>query len=992
MFVANETYSGFKLVRSEEVKEINSIAHIFRHAITKTEVIVLSNDDDNKVFMSTFKTPPFDDTGAAHILEHSVLNGSKKYPVKEPFAELLKSSLYTFLNAMTYPDRTVYPIASRNAQDFTNLMDVYLDAVFNPLLTEPTFHQEGWHYHIESADDELNYSGVVYNEMLGAYSDPENVLIEEMNKVLYPDSIYARSSGGNPQYIPELDFEKFVAFHKSYYHPSNCRVLLYGDMRVIPQLSQLDHYFKAYSYQEVDSVIKSQPRGSIPPRKVASYPVSPEDTSTSKTYLLRSYLLGHPTDAEYMLSMSVLSRILSGTSASPLKKALVESRLGEGTLDYGFENDLLDNYYAIGLKGTHPDKVDDMETIIDKTLRDLVDNKIDQRVIEASMNSIEFQLREANFGSYPKGLCYGLIMLNSWLYDADPLMHLRYEAPLKKIKDKVVKGGYFEEMIDNYFLKNPHQSTILLTPDDQLERRRSQELWEKLTALKMAMTAQEIKEILNKNRKLHEYQLTPDSPEALASIPKLSLDCVEKLTEKFPFEIIMDGTPELSFSHQPTNGIAYVTVMLDASGLPQYLLPYVPLFARIVLQVGTRKRGFVELIQEIDIHTGGIASTYSATPIRGDSNKVNSFLSFTCKSLKNKLPKLFGILAEVFTQLSLDDYNRISELIHIAKSNLRSRIIPSGHAFASTRLASYVSCIGQYREITSGISQYHFLESLVQEYEQTPEKTVESLKRIGKTLFNRNCMKIHLTGAGEELQVFKEEASRFVNVMPEQPNSVVSYTLEPAQTNEAFTIPSNIQYVGKGMNLFDLGYQYNGNYEVLDTILTRDYLWNTVRVQGGAYGCFTNMDMLSGNFCCVSYRDPNLAETLDAFDRLGDFVDQLNLSQSDLEKFVIGTMGGIDAPKTPDQKGATAFSRYLSGLSHDDVQLRRDQILSCRIADFKEYVTLFKEFSHNGVVCVIGGEVKILESKDRFLHVHNVFSTKDDHEPSTAENKNQNGG
>ena len=763
-------------------------------------------------------------------------------------------------------------------------------------------------------------------------------------------------------------------------------------MEVEPQLLQLDCYFKAYSYQQVDSEIKPQPRVSLPLKRVASYPVSAEDTSTSKTYLLRSYLLGHPTNAEYMLSMSMLSRILSGTSASPLKKALVESRLGEGPLDYGFENDLFDNYYAIGLKGAQQDKASDMEKVIEKTLGDLVKNGIDKRVIEASMNSIEFQLREANFGSYPKGLCYGLGMLNSWLYGADPLIHLRYEAPLQSIKDKIAKGRYFEEMIDTYFLKNQHRSTIILTPDDKLENRRSQELGKKLASLKTAMTAEEINELLDNNRKLHEYQLAPDSPEDLASIPKLSLDCVEKSAEKFPFEIVKEGAPELSFSHQPTNGIAYVTVMFDASGLPQNLLPYIALFSRIVLQVGTQKRDFVELIQEIDINTGGIASSYSATPIKGDSNNVNSFLSFTGKSLKSKLPELFRILTEVFTQLNLNDHNRISELIHIATSNLRSRIIPSGHAFAVTRLSSYHSQIGKFREITGGISQYHFLESVVQEYEQTPEKTIEALKSIGKTLFNRNGMKIHLTGSKEELRIFKEEASRLVAIMPEEPISAVNYTLNSSNPNEAFTIPSNIHYVGKGTNLFDLNYRYNGNYEVLDTILNRDYLWNTVRVQGGAYGCFTSMDMLSGNFCCVSYRDPKLIETLDVFDKMSEFVGQLKLSQSDLERFIIATMGGIDAPKTPDQKGATAFSRYLSRISHDDVQLRRDQVLSCRMTDFKEYVSLFSQFSHQGNVCVVGGSEKILERKDTFSQVHNIFSAKKDNELSTVDNENINGG
>ena len=973
MFEINTIYHGFKLTKSEEVKEIHSSALIFVHEITKAEVIVLTNDDDNKVFTVAFRTPPFDDTGVAHILEHSVLNGSKKYPVKEPFAELLKSSLYTFLNAMTYPDRTVYPVASRNAQDFSNLMDVYLDAVFCPLLSEETFLQEGWHYDIDEKTGDLSYSGVVYNEMLGSYSDPENILIEEMNKVLYPDSIYAKSSGGNPKFIPELDFTKFIDFHKRYYHPSNCRVLLYGDLDVLSELSHLESYFKAYKYQPISSTIKPQPRRSILSRRITAYPLSPGANSSSKTYALRSYLLGHPIDAEYMLSFSILSRILSGTAASPLKKALIDSHLGESTLDYGFENDMFDNYYCIGLKGTDRDKVDEIEGVIDKTLHDLVRNGIDGRMIQGSMNSIEFQLREANFGSYPKGLCYGLIMMNSWIYDAEPLMHLRYESILQGIKEKVSKGQYFEKMINKYLLQNQHRSTIVLRPDEHLEKKDSDDLKNKLHSIKAKMSKSQLAEIQEKNQRLHEYQLTPDSVEALATIPKLSLDCVEKSAEEIPLDIISDDSPEILFSKQPTNGIAYISIVFDAAGLPQDLLPYISLFNQIILQVGTKNRDFVDLIQEIDINTGGITSTYSAFPIKENPNKINSFFSFTGKSLKDKLPTLLTILSEIITQVNLEDHKRIGELLHIAKSNLRSRIIPNGHTFASTRLASYHSRIGWYREIAGGISQYHFLESVIAEYEKSPEKTLKAIKTISNTLFHRNTMKIHLTGSGEELKVLKNEIHHILDFLSDTTTPIVDYQFNTINPNEAFMIPSNIHYVGKGANLFDFGYRYNGNYEVLETILSRDYLWNTVRVQGGAYGCFTNFDILSGNFCCMSYRDPNLDETLQVFDGVSDFIHQLRLTKSDLDRFIIGTIGGIDTPKTPDQKGATAFSRYLSGITQEDVQHRRDQILSCDLEQLKEYCALFKDVSQKGSICVVGGEEKIRQNKNKFQHIENVL-------------------
>ncbi len=973
MFELGQCYHGFKLEKKEFIAEISTDVHFFSHLKTKAQLLVLPNDDDNKVFMITFKTPPSDDTGVAHIIEHSVLNGSKKYPVKEPFAELLKGSLYTFLNAMTYPDRTVYPVASRNNKDFVNLMDVYLDAVFNPLLSENTYLQEGWHYDIENAASELTYSGVVYNEMLGSYSDPENILVDEMNKAIFPDSIYGNSSGGDPEFITDLTYSQFQNFHKTFYHPSNSRILLYGDITMLDQLSHINNYLDRFEYQHIDASFTAQKRFSKPVKWSANYPVISTDSDASRTYALKSYLLNHPTDPEFYLAFSILSRILSGTSASQLRKDLIESHLGESTIHYGYESELFDNYYCIGLKGTTEANVTKMSKLIDQTLEKLVKNGIDPQDIQASLNSIEFQLREANFGGYPKGLCYGLTMVNSWIYDADPLMHLKYESTLKVIKEKIKEGSYFESMITDHFLNNPHHAVVTLAPDAAMEEKRLDELKNKLKKVKSSISISELDDLIQKKQELFENQLKPDSPEAIATIPKLALSDIDKNVEQYPFLVIDEDRPKRSFSLQNTNGIAYIILSFDAAAIPQNLLSYLPLFCQLTMQTGTQSKDYAKVIQEIDINTGGIYASHNLSCINQNVEQINSRISYTGKCLTNKITSFFAILSEIFHDCNLVDLNRIKELAKIALSGIKSHIIPSGHSFAAKRLNAYSSTLGCYQEITSGISQFEFLDSLVNKLESDSDEVLNDFNTIKRLIFNQNNLHIHLTGGEKERSQWERDVNWFISSLPATQNPIETFKSNKLAKNEGFVIPSKIQYVGKGMNFYDNGIRHNGSFDVINTLLSRDYLWNKVRVQGGAYGCFSNLDVLSGNFYCISYRDPNLKETLNAFNEIGNYLSSLKLDNDTFEKLIVGTIGSLDSPKTPEQKGAIAFGRYLNHVSHEEIQKRRDEILASKKSNVKNYIKLFQEFSKSAPICVIGSKEKLNESKILFSSVSNVF-------------------
>jgi Zn-dependent M16 (insulinase) family peptidase len=954
---------GFTLSRTDTVDEISSTALFYEHDKTGAEIVILQSADDNKVFMATFATPPDDDNGVAHIVEHSVLNGSRKYPVKEPFAELLKGSLYTFLNAMTYPERTVYPVASRNAQDFRNLMDVYLDAMFFPNMTEHTFMQEGWHLNLEDRDDPLRYSGVVFNEMCGVFSDPESVLHDHIDQALFPNTVYGKNSGGDPEAIPSLTYEGFCEFHRKYYHPSNCRIVICGDVDVAEQLAHLAEYLDHFERAKPAPPVQMQAPFEAPRAATHTFPVAPGESTENRTYLVRASVLDVATEPEFYLGMAILTQILIGTPAAPLRKALLESRLGQDTINYGLESDILQTYFSVGLKGSEPEALPEMVRIIDETLGGLVRDGIDPRTVEAALNSVEFNLREANFGGYPKGLIHGLSMVTPWLHGADPLVHLRYELTLAAIRRQVQEGRFFESMIETYLIDNPHTVTITLTPDEQMAERQEAARAEQLAAIRAGLNHDDIDDLLRVNAELVEAQETPDSPEALASIPVLDPSCISRQAEVFPFELVQEG-PRLSHSLQDTSGIAYITVCLDAAGIPGELLSYMPVFAKMSMQSGTASRDFVDMTQEIGIHTGGIHCSFKASTVFGKPDTVKPQFIVTAKALTAKVPKAIELITEILTDAALDNSGRLTEVVNTAKAQLQRAIVPSGHRFAALQLAAIHSLGGRYNEVTSGLSQYRFREQLVQDVDSDPGRVSASLNEIRSALLHRGGLHVHVTGGTDELAAVQENLSTLADALPAGTAAPQPHDLATMRPNIGYIIPSQVQYVGMGVNFFDLGYQEHGNFEVLSTLLSRDYLWNRVRVQGQAYGCFCSMDALTGNFACISYRDPHLDQTLVAYCEIADYLENMDREGSEFEKLIISTMGTIDSPQTPDQKGNTALVRFRSEIPQADVQRRREQVLDCTAQQLRDYAPLFRQFTENAKVCVVGSHSKLTETEN----------------------------
>ncbi len=970
----NESLHGFRLVRQEPIKEIQAETLMFEHEKSGAQLMYMDCEDDNKVFSITLRTPPANDRGVAHILEHSVLCGSKQFPVKEPFVELMKGSLQTFLNAMTFPDKTMYPVASRNEKDFFNLMHVYLDAVFFPRITEETFMQEGWHYELEDKDADLEYKGVVFNEMKGVFSSPENILDRYLAHSLFPKTTYGYESGGDPKDIPELTYQEFKDFHTRYYHPSNSRLFIYGDCDIAACLKFIDdQYLSHFSKQPVDSTIQFQRKFSKPKRREISYAVSKDESLEKKTFIVLGMKLGKSTNHEHCMGMEILSHILLGTAASPLRKALMDSELGTEVIGGGFDDNRAETMMAVGLKGTEAANETKILDLIFSTLKNLAENGIDPDVVKSSINTIDFKLREANFGGFPKGIVYNIHAMGSWLYDADPMMHLKYDRLMKKIK-KRASDGYFENLIGKHLLNNKHQSIVVLTPKPGLEEKEAAKLRKRLREVKKTMNEEQLDQLVEKTRILQEMQITPDPPEALDSLPTLSLGDCNRESQEYPLQIKRKDGPQVLFHDLFTNKIAYTQMCFDTRAVPQDHLQYLPLLGRLILGMGTKKRDYVELSKQIGINTGGMSgSHYTFSPL-ADRNQVRSFLNISGTALMEKSGELFGLFQEVLMERSFGDHKRLLEILRSTRANLEASIIPQGNQYVLARLQAYSSKLGRFDETTDGLTYYDFIKNLLERAEKDPAKVANEFEKVASWVFTQDNLLVNLTAEGKDLNKLQKNAEHMAKDLPAGGSTGEQWDFEGPPQDEAFLTTSTIQYVGKGINLYDLGFEYTGKFEAVKAILRTGYLWDRVRVQGGAYGCSLSFDSFTGDLGIVSYRDPNLGETLDVFDGIGDFLEQLELSGKELEKIVIGAVGHLDPPLTPDRKGAISKTEFLTGLSRDIRQKRRDELFSVTLKDVKEFAGLFKQLRDEGRVCVLGNESKIKKEKKRFKHLVQVFN------------------
>jgi hypothetical protein len=951
---------NFELLKDVFVHEFNTRARLWRHKPTGAEVLSLENNDENKVFGITFRTPPENSTGIAHILEHSVLCGSEKYPVKEPFIELAKGSLNTFLNAFTYPDKTCYPVASTNLKDFYNLIDVYLDAVFHPLITPYTLLQEGWHYELESPDGEMTIKGVVYNEMKGDYSSPDSVIAEESRHVLFPATQYRFDSGGDPEAIPELTYAEFKRFYETHYHPSNTRIYFYGDDDPEERLRLIDKALQGYAKIEPDSQVALQPAFTKPVYKEARYD-SGEDPDP-KGQVTVNWLLPEAGDVETTLAWSILAHILIGTPASPLRKALIDSGLGEDLAGVGFDSDLRQMMFSTGLRGIKVENAGQIQDLILSTLRDLAEKGIDPDTVASSLNTIEFGLRESNTGSFPRGLALMLWSLESWLYDRDPIAPLAFEAPLNTIKRKVAQGNFFEDMIRVHLLANPHRATVLLKPDPTLDLKRMEKERERLEKARQAMTTADLQEIIETTRELKRRQETPDSPEALATIPHLQRSDLEPKIKTIPIEILPAGSGKILYHDLFTNGILYLDVGFDLQQLPQESLPFLPLFSQALLETGTAELDFVQLVQRIGMRTGGIYPSTFTSAVRNTGGNA-AWLFLRGKAMLAQTADLLAILRDVLLTARLDNRERIRQMALEAKAGLEAGLVQAGHRVVNTRLRARYSLADLAAEEMSGINQLFFLRKLVERIDTDWESVHASLEAIRAALIHQEGMIVNATIDQEGWKSIQPQVEEFIQSFSPRAQAAPAWSLSAFPDHEGLTLPTQVNFVGKGANLYQHGYRLHGSIQVIVPYLRSTWLWDKVRVQGGAYGGFCTFDQQSGSLSFLSYRDPNLIQTLEVFDQTSRFLREIHLDENELTRAIIGAISEVDAYQLPDARGYTSMLRYLLQISDEERQTRRDEILATTEKDFRAFADAVEQVREQGAVVVVASPDAIQASK-----------------------------
>lgn len=963
---------GFELVREENIPQLKSIARLYRHVKTGAELMSVMNDDENKSFMITFRTPPVDSTGVAHILEHSVLCGSKKYPLKEPFIELVKGSLNTFLNAMTGNAETYYPVASVNEQDFYNLVDVYLDAVFFPNLTPYTLKQEGWHYELEDKNDPLIYKGVVFNEMKGSYQSPDTILYDYAERSLFPNHVYGVSSGGDPKVIPNLTFERLDGFHKYFYHPSNSRIWFWGDDNPERRLKVLDEYLSRFEMRWIESLVPLHEPFQEPVRESHTFAVGEEDPDP-KSMMSVNWVMTDRIDVELDLSFDILSHILTGTPASPLRKALIDSGMVE-TVSAGI-SDIRQRTLLMGMKGLKQENADKIEALVFDTLKNLAENGIPKDAVEASFNTTEFGLRELNTGGFPRGLAMGFYAIKSWIYNEDPFKVLNFDSAIAAVREKINAGPYFETMIKQYLLDNPYRSVLVYTPDPGKATRETEEEKQRLDAVRAALSEADLEKLVSETQTLQTMQQTPDSEDALATLPRLTIADLDPKIKTVPTEIIKGDGYQILFHDLPTNGIVYLDLGFDEHVLPQDLLPFISLFGRSLLQLGTEKEDFVTLTQRIGRKTGGIRPEQLVSSIHGDKN-ASAHMFLRAKATTVQADDMLDILRDIITLPKLDNPERFKQMVLEDRVRLESSIASSGHGFVSRRLSSRFSEAGWLGEITGGLTYFNFIRDLCDKVTTDWPSVLAKLEQIRSLLLNNANLIVNVTLDKDSNKEFQPKLEKLLSDLPKITHPQTVWSTQAEHVAEAFVIPGQVNFVGKALNLAELGYQPHGSALVINNLLRTTWLWEKVRVEGGAYGGFCSYDHINRLFQFGSYRDPNLLETLDIYDATGNFLKDLHLSDSELVRNIIGTISDLDAYQLPDAKGYSAMVRHIIGETDERRQQRRDQVLGTTIRDMREFGELLCAIKDKGEVSIVGSADSVNkagETKPDWLKVTKVL-------------------
>lgn len=964
----------YEILDEHRVEDVQSDGFILRHKKSGARIAILSNNDDNKVFYIGFRTPPEDETGVPHIIEHTTLCGSKKFPVKDPFIELAKGSLNTFLNAMTYPDKTVYPVASCNDQDFKNLMDVYLDAVFNPNITkyEEIFKQEGWHYELTGKDDELKINGVVYNEMKGAYSSPDEVLSSQIYRSLFPDNTYSKDSGGNPEYIPKLTYEAYLDFYHKYYHPSNSYIYLYGDMDVVERLEWLDkEYLSLYDYKKVNSEINKQPAFDEIKNVEAQYSITMDDSQENKTYLSYNRVVGDTLDEMLYQAFDVLDYALVSSPGAPVKQALIDAGIGDDV--YGsYDAGILQPVFSFVAKNANASQADEFESIIENTLKEVVKTGINKEALLAGINSSEFKFREADFGQFPKGLLFGLNCLDSWLFDdMKPFIHLECLGTFAKLR-KAVDTDYFEKLIQEYLLDNTHGSSVTVKPKRGLGNEREEALAKELSDYKASLSDEEIKKLIEDTEHLKKYQEEPSSDEDLRKLPMLTRADMKK--NAMPFSNIEDELSDVKVVRHDieSNGIDYISFLFDAGDFAQSELGYLGFFTNALGLVSTEKYSYTDLANATNIYTGGISTGTASHPDIKDRNNFVFKLEVKLKVLEKNLDKALELMEQMLLSSDFTDTKRLGELVAQIKARLQANLSSSGHLVAAMRSMSSFSRYALYQDELKGIAFYRSICHIEKELSESPKSVSDKLAAIAKKLFARNRMLISFTGNNEAYGNAKPSLEKVIAGFNKMSAIGNQAEVHFNTAKEAFIDASQIQYVAKTGDFICEGYEYTGALRLLRIILSYDYLWINVRVKGGAYGCM-NTFLRSGESYFVSYRDPNLSDTLDVYDRIPEYIKSFSPDERDMTKYIIGTFSALDTPMNPEAKGSRSLSAYLEGITYEQIQKERNEILNAQPEDIRRLADLVEAVLKKDSICVIGNENMIKESAGLFENVEKLI-------------------
>ncbi|MGN0342526.1 MAG: insulinase family protein [Roseburia sp.] len=959
--------TAYQLVKEENLPDIHSKGYLLKHRKSGARIALIPNEDENKVFYIGFRTPVEDSTGVPHIIEHTVLCGSDKFPVKDPFVELVKGSLNTFLNAMTYPDKTMYPVASCNDKDFKNLMDVYLDAVFHPNIykKEEIFRQEGWHYELEDPDGPVTINGVVYNEMKGAFSSPEGVLDRMILSSLFPDTTYGNESGGDPECIPDLTYEQYLDFHRRYYHPSNSYIYLYGDMDMVERLEFLDReYLSDYDAIALDSTIALQKPFDKPVSVTKEYSIASGEKEEDNAYLSYNAVIGTNLEPRLTLAFEILDYALLNAPGAPLRQAILDAGIGKDVMG-GFDNSTLQPVFSVVAKNANTKDADRLVQLVDETLRGLVKGGLNQRSLLAGINSSEFRFREADYGNYPKGLIYGLDCMDSWLYDEEePFMYLKLLDTYAFLKEQV-KEGYFEQLIDTYLLKNTHKSVVCIEPKKGLNARLEEKLAEKMARYKESLTPEQVGQLAESTRQLKQYQEEPSSREDLEKIPLLKRTDLRKQASPFHYSCRqIDGIPVIH-TNVNTNGILYLNFLFDTAHVAAEDVEYLGILKAVLGFVDTEKYGFSQLADEINLVTGGMASKIQVYVDINDYTKISYKFEVRVKILYEKLEEALDLVLQILKTSSLTDEKRLHEILAQAKSRLQMSLSSAGHSVSAMRAMSYFSPVADYNDRVGGIALYRKVSDVEEHFAERYDDLSKKLAQLMADIFQKKNLTVACTADEDGYQLLSSKLTDFAESLPCVEIKEGTTALTCKKKNEGFMDASKVQYVSRAGNFVQKGYSYTGLLRILKVMLGYDYLWINVRVKGGAYGCMSGFHRNGDSFFC-SYRDPNLGKTNEIYEGIPEYLRAFQADERDMTKFIIGTVSDMDVPLMPAAQGERSVSAVFSNVTYEDIQRERDEILNAQPEHMRGLADMMEAILQQDCLCVIGAEENLKAEQELF--------------------------